>query len=83
MAEDMEDMVQYTSYQGLKDFEASHEFNRDRETFLTLIGDPDDWTKLFQGVNALRIMNKFHWGVLMDNLDDFAEFAKTSVDNER
>ena len=83
MAEDMEDMVQYTSYQGLKDFEPSHEFNRDRETFLTLIGDPDDWTKLFQGINALRIMNKYHWGVLMDNLDDFAEFVKTSVDNER
>lgn len=48
-----------------------------------MMGDPEDWLAMFNAINYLRIINKFHVAVLMENLEFFAPFVKASVENLR
>ncbi len=48
-----------------------------------LMGDPEDWLAMFNALNNLRVMNKYHSAVLMENLEFFSNFVKQSVENLR
>ena len=78
----------YTSFDELNDFEDSHTFKQDLKQYLTQdivikMSDPEEWNEQFEAINQLRVMNKFHYDVLMKNLISFSKFIKDSVDNLR
>ena len=41
-----------------------------------MMGDPEDWLAMFNALNFLRVMNKYHADVLMENLEFFTPFLK-------
>lgn len=47
------------------------------------MGDPEDWLGMFNALNYLRVMNKFHGPLLMEHLEYFTPFLKLSVENLR
>jgi len=48
-----------------------------------LISVPEELSNLFNAINHLRVMNKFHSAVLFENLEFFANFCKESCQNLR
>lgn len=48
-----------------------------------MMGNPEDWLAMFNALNNLRVINKYHSGVLMENLEYFTPFLKQMVDNLR
>jgi len=63
-------------------------FKTDQEAFIMkemkmLMSVPEEWSNLFNAINNLRVMNKFHSAVLFENLEFFAKFCQESVQNLR
>lgn len=63
-------------------------FKTDLEQFIMkqmkeMMGNPEDWLAMFNALNNLRVINKYHAGVLMENLEYFTPFLKQMVDNLR
>jgi len=84
----LESVVTYTQYVDLADFADDHMFKTDQEAFIMkemkmLMSVPEEWSNLFNAINNLRVMNKFHSGVLFENLEFFAKFCQESVQNLR
>ena len=44
---------------------------------------PEMWYQQFSAIYKFRIMNKYHLGILMENLGDFEMFIKDSVESLR
>lgn len=83
-----EQVVSYTPFAELQDFDSEHEFNKDFDSFMSktmkqMMADPEDWLGWFNAINNLRVMSKYKSAVLMENLEFFTSFIKTSVDNLR
>ena len=83
-----EQVVSYTPFAELEDFEAEHQFKAEFDVFMSktmkqMMADPEDWLAWFNAMNNLRIMSKYHSAVLMENLEYFTPFVKISVDNLR
>lgn len=49
----------------------------------TRMADQEAWNDQFDGINFLRIMNKFHLNLLMENLSKFEVFIQQSIMNLR
>ena len=49
----------------------------------TRIGNPEEWHAQFEGLDFLRIINKYHPDTLMQHLDHFSTFLRDSIDNLR
>ena len=47
------------------------------------MSDPEEWNAQFEAINLLRVINKYHFDTLMQNLQSFTKFLKDSVDNLR
>ena len=45
--------------------------------------DKEAWNEQFEGINYLRVMNKFHQDFLVQNLSKFELFMQQSVMNLR
>jgi hypothetical protein len=84
-----EQVVSYTQYADLQDFDPEHEFCKDVDSFVNktmkdMMADPEDWLAQFNAINNLRVMSKYHHGsALMENLETFTPFVKASVENLR
>lgn len=83
-----EQVVNYTQFNDLQDFEDAHEFKNNQDAFIsntmkTMMGDPEDWLALFNALNNLRVINKYHKQVLFESLESFSQFVKLSVENLR
>ena len=83
-----ENVVTYTQYDDIVDFAEDHAFNTDQDTFINkemkdLISVPEEWSNLFNAINHLRVMNKFHPDFLFENLEFIATFCKESCQNLR
>ena len=48
-----------------------------------MMGNPEDWLAMFNALNNLRVINKYHSGVRMENLEYFTPFLKQLFDNLR
>ena len=53
------------------------------KTMKGMMGDAEDWLAMFNATNNLRVLNKYHSGVLMENLEFFSNFVKSQVENLR
>lgn len=63
-------------------------FKTDLEQYLKVVitsvfEDPENWTGIFDAINEMRIMNKYHVATLMKYLNKLTDFIKNSVDNLR
>jgi len=47
------------------------------------IDNPEEWHAQFEGLDFLRIINKYHSDTLMRYLDYFAGFLRDSIENLR
>ena len=45
--------------------------------------NPEEWHAQFEGIDFLRIINKYHSSILMDYLGCFSKFLSDSIDNLR
>jgi len=50
---------------------------------VTKMSDPEEWNAQFEAIDLLRIMNKYHFDTLMENLHCFTKFLKDSIENLR
>lgn len=60
-----EQVVSYTPFEELADFEADHEFKSDadgflKKTLLQMTVDPENWLAQFNAINNLRVLSKYH-----------------------
>ena len=49
----------------------------------TRMANQEAWNEQFEGINFLRVMNKFHLSLLIQNLNKFEVFLQQSVMNLR
>ena len=84
----MQKAVTYISFPDLQDFPDDHLFKTNAKEFLETdmparVAEPEEWHRQFEALDFLRMMNKYHTDVLVNNILNFAKFIKESIENLR